>query len=135
MEFKAPEWFYQGMPETALDGELWAGRGTLNHLRENCLKAGGDWSSVVFRPFDVPEQSLKIENAIVRISALTLPAHVQSIRQRRIASTEEAIAAMRCLASKGGEGVMLRKPGSGYNGMHCCRSEKLLKLKPSMLHS
>ena len=76
---------------------------------------------------------MKIENAIARISALTLPAHVQLVCQRRVASTEEAIATMRGIDEQGGEGVMLRKPGSGYNAAHNCRSEMLLKLKPRML--
>lgn len=132
MEFPVPDWFCIGMPKMAIDGELWAGRGGLHHLQSNCLKSGGDWSPVRFCPFDVPEQSMKIENAIARLN-VPLPPHVQPVSYHRVISTQEAIETMRNLTEAGAEGVMLRKPGSGYNAMHRCRSEKLLKLKPWMV--
>jgi len=52
---------------------------------------------------------------------------VAPVEYRRAQSTKEALATMRRIIRAGGEGVMLRRPGSTYYTEH--RSTALLKLK------
>lgn len=129
--FKAPAWFLAGMPSTPLDGELWAGRGRLADVHRAVHGKSQDWSGITFHPFDIPVQSIKIEDAIGRLACLNLPAHVQPVAQRKVESTEAAIAAMREIVAGGGEGAMVRRPGSGHNAMSSYRSGSLVKLKPA----
>jgi DNA ligase-1 len=128
--YEAPAWFRSGMPARALDGELWAGPGT-THDDVNAAVLAGNWQRLVFRPFDVPELSLKIEAAQGIISGLDLPPHCQPVAYRRVASTAEAIGFMHSVVAAGGEGAMARKPGAGYAAN--CRTQKLLKLKPDFV--
>jgi DNA ligase 1 len=130
LEFEAPAWFRAGMPRKALDGELWAGAATTHNDVQRAV-AAGQWEALAFRPFDVPERGIKVEQAIGVLGALALPDHVRPVRYQRIDSTAEAMAFMRRVVAAGGEGVMLRKPDSGYAP---CRSEKLLKLKPALVN-
>jgi DNA ligase-1 len=128
--FTAPSWFLEGMPGQVLDGELWAGPGT-RHDQVNGAVRSGNWRALTFRPFDLPVPGLRFEEAQRILAGLTLPAHVRPVGQRCVASTGEAIQTMRRIRAAGGEGVMLRKPGSAY--WADCRSMKLLKLTPGAL--
>jgi hypothetical protein len=120
------------MPAAMLDGELWAGPGT-SHNTVNAAVLSGDWSSLTFRPFDVPALGIKIEVAQAAMEVLDLPAHCRPVTSWRMASTEAVIEAMRRVVAAGGEGVMARKPGSGYAPDF--RTEKLLKFKPAIVNA
>ena len=56
--FNAPDWFTAGLPSTLLDGELYAGRGTLRRLAGRLVSARSsadeDWRGVTFNVFDAP---------------------------------------------------------------------------------
>lgn len=123
----APNWFKAGMPDTPLDGELWAGPGT-NHDDVNVAVRSGDWTRLTFRPFDIPSMGVKCEAAMAILASLSLPKHVKPVEYQRVESTTQAKKLMRQIVRAGGEGVMLRKPGSGYSPNY--RTAKLLKLKP-----
>lgn len=125
--YDAPAWFCAGMPDTPLDGELWAGPGT-THDHVNRAVRAGDWSTLTFRPFDIPTPGLITEAAQAILRELPLPAHVQPVEYRRVTSTPEAIAVLHRTVMAGGEGVMLRRPGSKYCAQH--RTTALLKMKP-----
>ena len=126
----APAWFLAGMPAQPLDGELWAGPGT-THNDVNRAVLSGDWLRLSFRPFDVPALGVKIEAAQATLASLALPAHVLPVTSWQVCSTEAVIEAMRRVVASGGEGVMARKPGSGYAPNF--RTEKLLKFKPAIV--
>ena len=122
----APEWFKAGMPKQPLDGELYAGSET-NHNDVTSAVRSGDWARLTFRPFDVPSPGVTVEAAMAILASLSLPSHVQPVQFSRVESTEDAIAEMFAVCVTGGEGVMLRRPGSEY----CAeRTQDLLKLKP-----
>lgn len=127
--FNAPDWFKAGMPSQPLDGELWAGPRT-THNDVNSAIRSGDWLRLSFRPFDIPQLGFKVEDIAAKLASLPLPAHAQPVVYSRVETTDQAIAMMRHIVNAGGEGVMLRKYGSGYSPDF--RSEKLLKLKPGM---
>lgn len=126
LEYKAPAWFGEGMPDQPLDGELWAGPRT-THDDVNAAVRSGRWEGLTYRPFDVPALGVTVEAAQAILATLALPAHVQPVEYRRVGSTAEALATMRRIIQAGGEGVMLRRPNSKYFTER--RTVALLKLK------
>lgn len=124
--YDAPAWFTAGMPSQPLDGELWAGLGT-THDDVNRAVRSNAWHRLRLCPFDIPVPGLRVEAAQTLLRQLVLPEHVRPVDFRRVRSTEEAAATMRRVISAGGEGVMLRRPGSAYYTEH--RSPALLKMK------
>jgi DNA ligase-1 len=60
------------------------------------------------------------------LAALPALPHVRPVEWRTVADTQAALESMRAVQSAGGEGLMLRRPGSPYQGG---RSADLLKLK------
>ncbi len=128
--FNAPEWFKAGMPSQPLDGELCV-IGLSTHDAVNGAVRSGRWDRLTFRPFDIPALGVKVEAAQAILASLPLPAHVRPVEYRRVESTESAMIHMRMIVNAGGEGVMVRKPGSGYSPNY--RSEKLLKIKPATI--
>jgi len=111
--FSVPNRYKQGMPRQVLDGELWAGPGT-THDQVNGAVRSGNWSALSFRPFDMPVPGLRIEAAQAILASLALPGHVKPVSYDRLTSTAAAIRTMFRICAAGGEGVMLRKPGSCY---------------------
>jgi ATP-dependent DNA ligase len=75
--------------------------------------------------FDCP--GMVAESAINTLRKLALPPHVVVADFSRIQSTAAARAMMQRIVAAGGEGIMLRKPGSLYRNT---RTSELLKLKP-----
>jgi DNA ligase 1 len=124
----APAWFVDGMPDQVLDGELWAGPGT-THDQVNGAVRSWNWRALVFRPFDVPIGGVRIEAAQAILAGLRLPPHVRPVAYSQVESTAAAIRRMEETVAAGGEGLMLRKPGSAYYTQH--RTGKLLKLVPA----
>jgi DNA ligase 1 len=124
----APGWFRTGIPSQLLDGELWAGAGTTHDAVASAV-GSGDWTRLSFRPFDIPALGVKPEAAMVILASLPLPSHVRPIEYHRAESTQSAIAEMHATVAGGGEGAMLRKPGSGYSPDY--RTRHLLKMTPA----
>ena len=119
-DYAAPDWFLAGLPAVPLDCELWAGNGcNHNHV------AGLDWQRLRLVAFDVP--GLVAEDAIATLALLPPSAHFQIAEFSRVPSTDSARAAMARVVTNGGEGIMLRRPGSLYRNT---RTDDLLKLKP-----
>jgi DNA ligase-1 len=132
--FAAPAWYRAAMPRTTLDGELWCGRGafqdTVSIVRSHADKG---WSKVVYRVFDAPDMTAPFEE---RMNALrvTMPhaAHddagpnVSLVSQTECDGVEYLCEMMAFILKQGGEGVMLRQPGSLY---HFGRHASLLKVK------
>ncbi len=125
--FNAPAWFKAGLPVLGLDGEL-VTIGTTTCDAVNSAVRAGDWHRLEYRPFDVPTPGMTFEQAQAIIAALTLPGHVRPVDWNIVTSTEEAIAYLRTITGRGGEGAMVRRPGSEYLPGRSC---DLLKLKPS----
>jgi DNA ligase 1 len=125
--FHAPSWFIKDFPNEPLDGELWAGRGKRD-LVASAVKGSRerDWQNIQYATFDVPEfkgpfeKRLKHLQLIFRAThGIVLPFWVCTGRAQLLKRLDEIVDA-------GGEGIMLRKPGSKYEGK---RSHTLLKVK------
>jgi DNA ligase-1 len=129
--FLAPAWFTADLPADTLDGELWVGRKlfqkTTSIVRSGA--AGQDWKHVTYVVFDAPNALGGFEERGAHARAVLTRAgapHARWLDHARcdgIAHLQEELARVEAL---GGEGLMLRRPGSPYE---IGRSSSLLKVK------
>lgn len=107
----APEWFTLGMPDHALDGEIYAGRGRFNFIR-GLIRDG--WFGLAFEAFDAPElggtfrQRAKVLAGIKPTAALRIVRHICCKGTPHMIETANEVVAM------GGEGVVVRNPRARY---------------------
>lgn len=130
-EFLAPAFFVQGLPDFPLDGELWLGRKKFQRCvsivrRQDRSEA---WRQLRYVVFDAPAHGGAFEARLELLAThfekkplqwLTVHPHQPC---KGVAHLEEELARVEAL---GGEGLMLRKPGSKYE---VGRSYTLLKVK------
>jgi DNA ligase-1 len=127
----APAAFVAGLPVgVTLDGELWLGRGQFQRVVSAFrVERSTDWRHVRYAAFDAPEEPGGFEQrqrALVDVlSGCTGPAF--AVAQRQCMGRDDLAQVLAGIVRSGGEGVMLREPGSGYEP---CRSASLLKVKP-----
>ena len=131
--FHAPDWFVDGLPGVPLDGELWIDRKkfqrTVSIVRrqDKCDL----WAEVKFLVFDAPAAPGGFEERVAFLADALGPAkpRLKFARQHEhqlckdLACLREELARVEAL---GGEGLMLRQPGSRYE---VGRSATLLKVK------
>jgi DNA ligase-1 len=126
-EYFAPEWFTRDLPDMTLDGELWMGRKKFQQTSSIVRRqdAGEQWKAISFLIFDAPEYGGTFENRTFAIANFTFPYARWHLHQqvRDLAHVKSELARVEAL---GGEGLMLRKPGSLYE---VGRSMTLLKVK------
>lgn len=127
----APQAFVDGLPSgISLDGELWAGRGcfqkTVGVVRSQTK--GEAWSRIRFAVFDAPEAAGGFEERqqlLAQVIANNVgPAFV--LDQRLCLHAGDLQRSLAAVVRAGGEGLMLREPGSKYEPR---RSSSLLKVK------
>lgn len=130
--FHAPDWFVAALPpDVPLDGELFSGRKkfqrTVSIVRRQ--DKGDVWREIAYVVFDAPkhpgpfeERLSVIEEVVSRRAAAHLRGHPHEVC-RGVDHLREELARVEAL---GGEGLMLRKPGSLYE---VGRSSTLLKVK------
>lgn len=129
--FHAPDWFKQALPDMPLDGELWLDRKsfqrTISIVRRQ--DKSDHWHEIKYLVFDAPavndvfERRVEaVRDAVARKPVDFILAH-EHIRCLGVSHLEEELARME---SVGGEGLMLREPGSKYIAG---RSSTLLKVK------
>jgi DNA ligase-1 len=129
--FYPPRWFVDALPDHPLDGELWAGRKlfqrTVSIVRRQ--DQSEEWRKVSFLVFDGPGFDAAFEERLERcrtsLAARGLE-HVKvhdHVRCEGVAHLKRELARVEGL---GGEGLMMRRPGSKYE---VGRSATLLKVK------
>ena len=128
----APAWFTAGWPTTALDGELWAGRGQFAQAQSTTRQDNaGDaaWQQIRFMVFDLPahpgsfdERLAALQTTVARIGQ----PWVQAVAQQRLANDAELQALLQRTVRAGGEGLMLHRGASLYRAG---RSDDLIKVK------
>ena len=129
--FLAPEWFTEALPDTPLDGELWGGR-KLFQRTVGIVKrqdAGKGWKTLSFVVFDAPshggvfeERIEHLTRSVSRIGA----SHLRALEHELCRGPDHLREELLRVESLGGEGLMLRRPGSKYE---VGRSHTLLKVK------
>lgn len=125
----APQWFLDSLPQRhPLDGELWIGRGqfqrTVGIVRSK--SAGDQWRSIRYAAFDAPTVGGGFEErqASMREAIAQGPCFV--LTQMLCNSMSAMLEYLAHVEQLGGEGLMLRQPGSQYERR---RSGTLLKVK------
>jgi len=129
--FHAPEWFLAGLPTHPLDGELWIARKEFDRVSGLARQQGqsDEWKQVKYLIFDAPEAGGPFEDRVKflhtnfpnwKLPYATLVEHVVC------EGNDQLFAELERITDLGGEGVMLRKPGSHYEKT---RSSTLLKVK------
>lgn len=130
-EYHAPDWFVSDLPKTPLDGELWIDRKafqrTVSIVRRQ--DRSEHWREVRYLVFDAPQCAGKFEERMKFLADCLPKASHQFAalhnhqRCRGVKHLEEELARVESL---GGEGLMLRQPGSPYE---VGRSSTLFKVK------
>jgi DNA ligase-1 len=129
--YLAPDWFIEGLPEFPLDGELFAGRGRFQHAVSVArrMDKGDGWSSLAYVIFDAPALSHGFEHRIKHLEdhfgARPWP-QARVLEHRVCTGHDDLHGELRRVEDLGGEGLMLRQPGSRYVAG---RSDTLLKVK------
>ena len=129
--YLAPAWFTGGLPNTPLDGELWVGRKRF----QRCVsivrreQAHEEWREVQYLIFDAPGVHAPFEERLSHIER-TLAKHRPEYARYHLHELCRGVAHMReelrRVEALGGEGLMMRRPGSYYE---VGRSHTLLKVK------
>lgn len=128
----APPWFTAGWPRVALDGELWAGRGQFPKAVSTARQQTPNdeaWRGMRFMVFDLPAHGGPFTERIVAlngvISRIKQP-WVQAVPQSKVAGHPVLLALLDKTVQDGGEGLMLHRGTSLYQGL---RNDDLLKVK------
>jgi DNA ligase-1 len=129
--FHPPEAFVKGLPDFALEGELWSGRGafekTVSIVRK--AQAHDGWLQLKFAIFDVPRVKgsfiQRIGKARDWFTAHPSP-HAFVISQTLVRNEEHLQQELRRVERLGGEGLIVRNPDALYSGG---RSTEILKVK------
>ena len=127
----APDWFTKGLPADPLDGELWIGRKmfqkTVGIVKRQ--DKSDHWRDVCLRIFDAPGSSGQFEERLDFAANMVKKCgleHIQLHEHNTCKGIEHLKKELARVESLGGEGLMLRKPGSVYEAG---RSYTLLKVK------
>ncbi len=129
--FHAPTWFVAGLPEMPLDGELWLGRKKFQRTVSIVRRQDKSdlWKEVRYVVFDAPtlEKGFEARLGLVREALRTSgPPFAQAHEHQQCQGLDHLRAELARLEALGGEGLMLRRPGSRYESG---RSATLLKVK------
>lgn len=129
--FFAPEWFTSTLPKHPLDGELWLARQEF----QKCVSivrrqdAGEQWKQLRYIIFDAPHLEAPFEDRIAFMMehfGEGRHPYARALEQVVCNGTDHLRAELARVEALGGEGLMLRQPGSKYESG---RSSTLLKVK------
>lgn len=134
--FDAPAWFTSELPtKVHLDGELWCGREQFERcvgiIKYHKGSTADEWKHLTFRVFDAPvvdsNTDLAYEARHAALQAATRGCkYASAVAIRKCTGKEDLDAKLQAVLRHGGEGLMLREPGSQYERK---RSRSLLKVK------
>lgn len=130
-QYHAPGWFTEGLPEFPLDGELWLDRKAFQRTVSVVRRQdGGDaWRQIKYLVFDAPGLKGSFEERVRHYHeaiATRRPAFAQPLAHEVCRDLGHMRSELARVEGLGGEGLMLRRPGSPYE---VGRSHTLLKVK------
>ena len=129
--FYAPDWFTLGLPLMPLDGELWIDRKAFQRTVSVVRRQDKPdiWKEVKYLVFDAPDARGGFESRLEWLGSV-MPKwgnrHAQVHQHTECEGTDSLLAELKRVEALGGEGLMLREPGSKYV---LGRSSTLLKVK------
>jgi DNA ligase-1 len=130
-KFYAPDWFIADLPADTLDGELWVGRKMFQRTT-SIVRSGAqsdEWKQVTYVVFDAPEARGGFEQRLEHIAKVMKRAdapHARYLEHVKCEGMDHLKEELKRVEALGGEGLMLRQPGSKYIPG---RSTTLLKVK------
>ena len=129
--YHAPHWFTRGLPDVPLDGELWLDRKafqrTVSIVRRH--DESEHWREIAFLVFDAPAVNGPFEERqhfLEAVLSKRKPQFARVLPQERCTGTDHLQTELSRIVALGGEGLMLRRPGSLYE---TGRSQSLQKVK------
>jgi DNA ligase-1 len=127
----APDWFVAGLPKTPLDGELWLARKSFQRTVSIVRRQdkSDHWKEISYLVFDAPAEEAPFEERMELLRdalASNRARHIQLHSHERCRDADHLRAELARVEALGGEGLMLREPGSKYQ---IGRSTTLLKVK------
>ena len=128
----APDWFVAGLPATPLDGELWLARKTFQRTVSIVRRQdkSDHWKEISYLDLRCPGRASRIRGAAGVPARTPWPAAKPSTFSCTSTSSAASVDHLReelaRVEALGGEGLMLRQPGSKYEAG---RSSTLLKVK------
>jgi DNA ligase-1 len=129
--YDAPDWFKAGLPGHALDGELWIDRKKFQDASDiaRCQNQPDRWKPMKFLIFDAPDAKGPFEDRM-KFLADTLPkwkSQFTTLVEHVVCKGNDHLEEeLDRILGLGGEGLMVRKPGSHYERS---RSSTILKVK------
>ncbi|KAK7052302.1 Dna ligase [Favolaschia claudopus] len=132
--FTPPQWFLDKLPkDCTLDGELFGGRGNFQDTVSIVKTMNSPhWKNITFQIFDVPSEKTAFEDRVKFLQKLFGPGgkyecdEVVLVEHEKAKNRKHVLDKLKEIEELGGEGLMLRKAGSKYEGR---RSSTLLKIK------
>ncbi|MDB5289300.1 MAG: dependent ligase-like protein [Phycisphaerales bacterium] len=129
--FHAPDWFIEGLPDSPLDGELWIDRKKFQRTVSIVRRQDKTelWNEVRFLVFDAPSQAGGFEERVGFVKDALAGRGLKFARphEHQLCKDVDCLwAELSRVEALGGEGLMLRQPGSKYEAG---RSSTLLKVK------
>jgi DNA ligase 1 len=127
----APDWFAAGLPDVPLDGELWMARKKFNETSGIVRRQdrSDHWRGIRFLVFDAPGLDGEFEKRLAFVADFIKhkqPPFALAHEQQQCKGIDHLHAELRRIEELGGEGLMLRQPGSRYEVGRSCT---LLKVK------
>ena len=129
--YYAPDWFIEGLPSVPLDGELWIDRKKFQRTVSIVRRQDKNdlWKEVRFLIFDAPSANGGFEERLAFLKDVLSGGASKFAREHvheRCGNLDALRAELKRVEALGGEGLMLRQPGSKYVAG---RSTTLLKVK------
>ena len=129
--YHAPDWFVAGLPDEPLDGELWIGRKKFQRTVSIARRQDKSdlWKELRFVVFDAPGRDGEFEARLAFLHDFVKrrgPAFAVAHAHQACQGLDALRAELDRVEALGGEGLMLRRPGSRYE---VGRSSTLLKVK------
>ncbi|KAJ7176641.1 DNA ligase [Mycena filopes] len=132
--FTPPKWFLDKLPkDCTLDGELFGGRGNFQDTVSIVKTMNSPhWKNITFQIFDVPSEKTAFEDRVAFLKKLFGPGgkyecpEVILVEHEKAKNRKHVLDKLKEIEELGGEGLMLRRAGSKYEGR---RSSTLLKIK------
>lgn len=129
--YYAPDWFVEGFPDTPLDGELWLDRKAVQRAVSIARRQDKSehWKELSFVVFDAPNLNEPFETRLDFIQEELKQRSLKfakPLEQHQVRDVTHLSEELDRILGLGGEGLMLRQPGSKYE---VGRSSTLLKVK------
>src|SRR5579871_5852775 len=117
--YHAPDWFIEGLPSVPLDGELWIDRKKFQRTVSIVRRQDKSdlWKEVRFLIFDAPAANGGFEDRLAFLKDSLTKGHAKFAQehvQERCKNLDALRAELKRIEALGGEGLMLRQPGSKY---------------------